>query len=440
MATLQAGAATADITPQDSQFLFGYPYVPRYSTSVHDPLLSSALYLSNGRTQVMFVANDIIFVTKEIVRRVRRRIEESTGVPGANIMITATHTHSGPKTVDYLSNEGDSTVPKTDPAYVSLLEAGILEAATAAFQRAGPAEVGMAIADGTGVGTNRRDVSGPADPEVPVLMVRTDGEPLACMVAYAMHPTVLHADSTLVSGDFPAMTRHFLQQTMLDNDIPVLYHTGPAGNQSPRHMTRENSFAEAERLGTMLGKAIARVIPTIEYRAEEMLEVRRAFADLPRRPLPSVSEAERRLEQAVAHLAQLRASGAPRQVIRTAEVDWFGAEETLTLAKAAETGRLEAVYDDCMPAEVQAIRVGPWWFVGWPGEMFVEYGLAVKARQPQTFIISLANGELQGYIVTEEAEAMGGYEASNAVFAPQSGQTLVDTTLELLRTQVGAPT
>jgi neutral ceramidase len=113
-------------------------------------------------------------------------------------------------------------------------------------------------------------------------------------------------------------------------------------------------------------------------------------------------------------------------------VDWFGAEEGLTLAKAAEAGRLDAVYRSCLPAEIQAIRVGPWWFVGWPGEIFVEYALAVKAQRPHTFIISLANGELQGYIATEEAADGGGYEASNALFAPLSGQILVDATLELL--------
>jgi hypothetical protein len=372
-------------------------------------------------------------VTKAIAHRARQRLEAATGIPGSHIMITATHTHSGPKTLDYISNEEDPVVPKVDPAYVDLFEAGLVEAATAAFKQAKPAEMGLAVANGAGVGTNRRDVTGPADPEVPVLMVRSGGKPLACMVVYAMHPTVLHEDSTLISGDFPAMTRRFLQQNVLGADCPVLYHTGPAGNQSPRHVTRGHTFAEADRLGTMLGEAIAAVIPAIEYSAGGVLAVRQAMVDLPRRTFPAVSTAAQHVEQAAARLDHLRTSGAPRQVVRTAEVDWFGAEETLTLAKAAAAGRMEAVYDSCLPAEVQAIRVGPWWFVGWPGEIFVEYGLAAKAGLPQTFIITLANGELQGYIVTPEAEKLGGYEVSNAVFAPQSGQIFVGTTLELLR-------
>ncbi len=69
--------------------------------------------------------------------------------------------------------------------------------------------------------------------------------------------------------------------------------------------------------------------------------------------------------------------------------------------------------------------------MGWPGEIFVEYALTVKTQCPDTYIISLANGELQGYIVTEEAAREGGYEASNGLFGPEAGQMLVEATLDL---------
>jgi hypothetical protein len=78
------------------------------------------------------------------------------------------------------------------------------------------------------------------------------------------------------------------------------------------------------------------------------------------------------------------------------------------------------------------IKIGPWTFVGWQGEVFVEYALAVKAEAKNTYLVSLANGELQGYISTEEAAADGAYEAANALFAPASGTTLVKKTLEMV--------
>lgn len=102
------------------------------------------------------------------------------------------------------------------------------------------------------------------------------------------------------------------------------------------------------------------------------------------------------------------------------------------MTRAASDGRLEAVAAERMPAEIQAIRIGRWTFVGWPGEVFVDFGLRVQHERPDTFIISLANGELQGYLVTAEAVAERGYEASNGLFrSPDSGDLLVQHTLTL---------
>jgi neutral ceramidase len=112
--------------------------------------------------------------------------------------------------------------------------------------------------------------------------------------------------------------------------------------------------------------------------------------ELPRRMLSTTVQAEAALVVATARLAELRRDGASAQEVRRAEVDRFGADETVTLARAAADGRLEAAADGCMPAEIQMIRVGPWTFVGWPGEIVVEHALALKARAPDTFVISLS--------------------------------------------------
>ena len=85
--------------------------------------------------------------------------------------------------------------------------------------------------------------------------------------------------------------------------------------------------------------------------------------------------------------------------------------------------------------EIQVFTIGPWKVIGWPGEIFVEYSLQIKKRIPNTFVISLANGELQGYLVTKEAFHEGGYEASNTLFDPQSGELLVRRTLQLIEKQ-----
>jgi neutral ceramidase len=93
-----------------------------------------------------------------------------------------------------------------------------------------------------------------------------------------------------------------------------------------------------------------------------------------------------------------------------------------------------------MPAEVVLMRIGPWAFAGWPGEAFVEFPLQVKSACPNSYVIGLANGELQGYLVTAEAVNHSWYEALNAVFrAPQAGMKLVETTLKLLNNPLQEP-
>jgi len=425
-----------EVTPPGSVFLFGYPHVPRLSTGVHDPLECAALYLRAGAGGALFLACDLIYFSRDYARQVRQRVAEAAGLPLAAVMLTATHTHSGPVMTDNLSNSVDTVVPKADVAYLAWLADRIVSAAAAAVAAAEPAELGLVVARAEGVGTNRHDPAGPADPAVPVLVARSlaTGRPLACMLAYAMHPTVLHEDSTLITADFPGFTRRELRRVTLPADCPILYHLGAAGDQSPRHVTKANTFAEAERIGLKLADAIASALGRIEYAAVHEIAARSELIELEARTFPPVPEAVAARERARARFAELRASGAPRQEVRTAECDVFGAEKTAIFAEAAVGGRLASAVQAASPAEIQLIRVGPWRFVGWPGEHFVAHGLALKAAAPAgTCLITIANGELQGYIATPEAVARGAYEATNAVFSVENGPRLVARTLDLIR-------
>ena len=433
-AALHAGAATVDVTPPSSVFLFGYPHVPRMSTGVHDPLECAALYLRRDGTQVLLLANDVIFVSKAHAAEIRRRIREQTGIREDAIMITATHTHSGPLMAECISNAADPVVPKKDARYLALFTERVVAAAEAAVRSAVPAEIGFVLARSDGVGTNRHDPAGPADPDVPLVVARSlaTGLPIACLLVCAMHPTVLHEDSTLISADFPGFTRRFLRQQALPPSCPVLYHQGASGNQSPRHVTRANTFAEAQRLGEILGHQIATALAGIIYQRDAVVQVRSAPLEAVPRQFPTPEAAAKRLALVRAHYARLKEEGAARQTVRTAECDVFGAEETAELARAALDGRLAAAIAQCMPAEIQAIAIGPWTLVGWPGEFFVEYALELRRRSPGTFVVTMANGDLQGYIVTEEAAARGCYEATNAVFAHSTGPRFIAATLALL--------
>lgn len=433
---LQAGTGVVDITPREPMFLVGYPHVPRISRGVHDPLYATALCLKTAETALIVVAVDILFVERATAARCRAAIHAATGVASGNILISATHTHSGPVTFEYLSMSADPVMTPPDPAYMARFETGIVDAAVEAWRRTVPARVASTAAAVEGVGCNRLSPDGIRDPEAGLLYVTTrEGRPLAVLLAYAMHPTVLHEDSLLVSSDFPGFARAAIQRRF--PGAAVLYHTGPSGNQSPRYHVRGQTFAEAERLGIRLGGAVCaalEALPAAAFDEAPALAAAHRLVDLPPRRFPAVAEAEALLAEARACYERLAREGAGHGPVRTAECVVFGAEERVVLARAQAEGRLAPWQARVLPAEVQVLRVGGTRLVGLPGELFVEYALEVKREGGgNVIVIALANGELQGYIVTPEAEKQGGYEAACSMFTAAAGAKLVQTARGLLR-------
>lgn len=429
-----AGAAQVDISPQRSLPLAGYPFVERNSTGVYDPLFSTAIYINDGDTSTIFIGNDLIFVSKSMVTKLRTLIERATGVPASNILISATHTHSGPAMVRFAAGGHDSTLANPDTDYLHQVEEAIVEVASLAKKQAVDVKIELSIADATGIGSNRQDPVGPSDLNVPVLCIKAakDEQVLALMAIVSMHPTVLREDSKIVSGDFPGIARQILQREILQKSCPVLFHIGAAGDQSPRHVTRANTLSEAERLARILAKAISNSLNKTQAAAGCSIRVKQYSVELLKKVFPTEQQIARQVQESSDSLKKLKERAASKQEIRLAEVNWFGAVELAHLQKLSASGLLDEVYASCSPAEVQVIKIAQWIFVGWPGEIFIDYALQIKKAHHNAFVITLANGELQGYIVTKAAAEKGGYEASNAIFDYKSGDELVITTLRAL--------
>ena len=63
-----------------------------------DDLYAKAMVLSDGRTTVAIVSADLLYTPlEEITDPVRTIVHEKLGIPKQNIMVCATHTHSGPE-------------------------------------------------------------------------------------------------------------------------------------------------------------------------------------------------------------------------------------------------------------------------------------------------------------------------------------------------------
>lgn len=436
--SLRAGAAVANISPIGPMPLFGYPHVERISTDIHDPLWASALCLDNGSQASLLIALDLLMLDPPMARAIRRAVADRTGMAEERIFISCTHTHSGPVTAHILLWQQDQTVLPPNLAYLDLLRQRVVAAAMAAKAGLRSAEIAWTTADARGVGGNRLSADGITDPEVGLCAVREagGGPLLATVMIYGMHPTVLHEDSTLVSSDFPHYARQELRERFGES-LVVLYQMAPAGNQSPRHFVRGQTFAEAERLGRKLGRAAATSLDRLsdrDFRNDCPLQGMLRNVAFPRRKVPSVTEAQQLLVEYRAQYQRLKAEQAQAAKVRTAECAIFGAEGNLTLAQLQQRGELGTDLRDYQPMEIQALQVGDVALVGLPGEWFTEYALEIKRRWPgRAFVVTLVNGQLQGYITTAEVAAAGGYEALSAVFdAAGAGKLGMDESQQLL--------
>jgi hypothetical protein len=417
--------------------LSGYPHVTRVSTGIHDPVLSSALYMENGSQALVLIALDLLFLDPLEARSIRGAVAKRLSLPERCVFISCTHTHSAPVANRLLAWQADPAVPPPDPAYLQWVAERVVESAASAAAGARPAGLAWCAAPIQGVGGNRLDPAGLTDREAGGLAIRgADGNLLGLTVIYGMHPTVLHEDSTLISSDFPHYARQELKR-QFGSSLTVVYQTGACGNQSPRFVARSNTFAEAERLGCALGRGVAAAVRTLgakDFNAQPPLEGLLGAVELPRRTLPQVPEAEQQLERCRAHYESLKSRRQPPGVVRTAECAVFGAEGNLMLSRLEESGEIQRYLKLRSPIEVQVVRIGDVCVAGLPGELFAEFALRIKRdASGRVFVVTLVNGELQGYIVTPDAAAQGGYEATTGLFSPAAGDILVKAALELER-------
>jgi hypothetical protein len=239
--------------------------------------------------------------------------------------------------------------------------------------------------------------------------------PLLTFVNYAMHPDT--TGGTRISADYPGALARALA-LYKGPDMLTLFANGTCGNinHTDVHWAgAQSSPQEAARLGTVLAAAVFKAYPRLEPLTNSVsLRVRSEIVKL---PLPAFTPEQ--LEQA-------------RLDVRSAKDNTR--EGFMKLVRAHRVLDTAAREGKPQEVEMQVIALGrdvAW--VAWPGEMFVELGLSVKAGSPfaHTYNVELANGTI-GYIPNKAAYPEGNYEVESARVAAGSGELLVASALRLL--------
>jgi len=437
---LRAGTAVVDISPGPGVEMIGYPHHPRPNKGVHDPLYAACLTLDDGDTKLAIVSMDLAVYPKPEVRNVRHETSRTTSIPAENIMITCSHTHSGPNTRRKDFHEIMGKGWKVDEGYMEELHNKLVKLVSDAWNNSFDASIGIDkgyCGREQGVGGNRRNPNEIADPEVWTIGVKdSSGALRACFVKYALHPTFLHSDNFYVSADYPGALRAYLNEK--HPKTVVLFAQGTSGNQSSRYFRRGKTRDEAVRVGRAIAAEADRVLGTLQYSSDVKLLCTSTEVNIDLRELPPVDVAQAAVDKAANHWEELKATSKVERDIWNAELLKLGAENTLAFAKTKELYGKEALGFGDLPVEVQVIGMGDTRIVGLPGEMFVEYSLTIQYRAPfdKCFVLELTNGTLPGYAATTRAYSQGGYETGSSLMTGRSGEQLVEAAVDILKQSV----
>lgn len=442
--SLRFGRAVVDITPP-LDMPFHKPQRPPFTVvpaeGVHDPIQVKAMVFEDKGVRTALVACDLTSIPVHFIVDARKRIGEICTVPPENVMITATHVHTGPNIRPRNFQRANAAQKKVAMDYLERLPDRIAESVKAAEADLVKARLHAGIGRVEGVAFNRRFVmkngtvmanpgkaypplvaeivrpAGPTDPAMPLLFLDTpDGKPLATAINFA-----LHLDTTgglRYSADFPYTIGRILS-AVKGPDMMTQFTYAAAGNINhydlldPQNPRRTKGYDEAARIGTLIAEEVVRSYQRLSPVVSTEIKVSREMVPLV-------------LSQQVA------ASIAERHGHAEAFDD---ADNHYTLRNGRYT----------FEAEVMVITIGDEVaLVGAPGELFVELGLAIKNGSPYpiTFINSLANGSI-GYVPDRKAQSEGAYGASiqSTRCEPGSGEALVESAIrQLLAHRARQPT
>jgi neutral ceramidase len=387
---LQAGVASIEITPRAGTIMQGYDI--RCARSVADATFASALVAGSKRIAWLLLTVDVIGLDRSFTARVRRLIARRLQVRPSQIMITCSHTHSGPAT---LARIGPVTA---DTGYLALLAERLAAVAEMAAARLEPVvwRFGTTL---LGENVNRRlqvgdsvalaiNPLGPVDRRLRVVRIdravaADHARPLALLVHYACHATTSGAGLE-ISADWPGAMRTHLKgfYSKEDGDPCVHFLQGCAGNLT--HQIGKDRERWPEHVGqatTVQSQALGRVAGDASIEASEN----------------SIELTSVTVQAAV-------------QSVSLPFHNRFGSEKT----------------------EIQVVRMGPErhtpdsaqqsiWFIGLPGEPFTEYSMEFGSAfqrhfgaSPDRVLVCGYTNDCVGYLCTPQALVEKGYESAVA--------------------------
>jgi neutral ceramidase len=392
----KAGVSRAIITPPEPIWLAGYASRTHPSEGVLTDLWIKVLAIEDTRGKKgVLITSDLIGFPKKMSDHIRNQIAVRYGLTRSQIILSYSHTHSGPVLMDALFNiyPLDESQLKVIQAYSENLEKKIIDLTGEAIHSMVPALI-YSQSGITRFQVNRRnnteasltarsDLNGPNDFAVPVIKI-TDisGNLMAVAFGYACHATVL--DIYRISGDYPGFAQIELEKSY--PGVTAMFFQGAGADQNP---LPRRTIPLAQQYGKELAASVERVLSEDMNKLDPVLSTAYSEVDLSFSAPPS--------KDTLVKIAAEKEGYQKR----------WASDQLKTLR---DNGTLKTSY----PYPLEVWKLGDQAIMALGGELVVEYSIELKKIYgPSIFVMGYVNDDMS-YIPSETILQEGGYEGESS--------------------------
>lgn len=439
--TLKIGIAEVNYTPRIGLALVGnYRGNDYASRGVHDSLYAKALVASDEKgMKVAVLTIDICMLPKEPVEFMRAYIASRTDIKAENVMIMATHTHSGPPSdlsgpdaKEFLAKAAGAVILANDRLKSTVISVGRSSESRISHNRRLKCKDGTThmcwekFAPGFVI-----EPWGSIDPEVITLSFEQEGRQTGVLVNFGCHATTLTGNNWLYTADYPGYLAESIKRVK-GKDFMSLFCNGCCGNvtQVDYRIGFPDTYQECQRIGYILGVSALEAMSNAQVVSSDKIAVSREMV-----PLSRIDISDEQLEWAKAIMKKVEKEGMP-------PIQADGLPDAQYAKDWIEMRKNQNVTDS---VEVMVVRIGDVAFVGLPGEIFNEFGIDIKAKSPckNTIVTGLTNDE-RSYFPTAVSFTQGpkgftpyitGYETTpgSTLYEIGSGEKLAESAVNQLK-------
>lgn len=422
----KAGVAKIIITPEKPVWMAGYASRNKPSEGKLQELYAKAVVLEDEKgTRVALVTSDLIGFPRALAESIAQRVQEKFGLPRQQLLLTSSHTHTGPVLRQSLIGTYNLNAEQVAAVeeYSRQLQEKVVELIGRAIKDLAPAKLAFGRGEAH-FGINRREPTpngvrigvnqqGPVDPDVPVLRIEsTQGRLRAIVFGYACHNTTLTGEFYQFSGDYAGYA-----QAALENAHPgavALFVMGCGGDINPHPRSQ---LELAQRHGQALAQSVEHVLQGTLSPVRGPLKV--AFD---RVTLSLTSPAREEFQARLSDTNVSRKRHAERM-----------------LARLDRGEKLVSEY----PYPIQVLQFGnDLTLIALAGEAVVDYVLRLKRELGSDGLwVAAYSNDVFAYIPSVRVLKEGGYEADSSMiaydlpgpFAPTVEETIINKVHKLVR-------